>query len=67
MVVFDGGVLIADQTSSIRLPPEELRSWAWCDQHQAQRRLSGLLARRVAAALSARTTGATAYLEDGHR
>jgi ADP-ribose pyrophosphatase YjhB (NUDIX family) len=67
MLVFDGGVLTPAQTGTIRLPADELRSWAWCDQQQAEQRLSGLLARRVAAALEARVEGATAYLEDGHR
>jgi 8-oxo-dGTP diphosphatase len=66
MLLFDGGTLTAQQTSTIHLPGEELHSWAWCDPSQAQQRLSGLLARRVAAALDARTTGMTAYLENGH-
>jgi 8-oxo-dGTP diphosphatase len=48
MLLFDSGVLTPEQTGSIRLPPEELRSWVWCDQQQAQQRLSALLARRVA-------------------
>lgn len=67
MLVFDGGMLTPAQTSTIRLPADELRSWAWCDQQQAQQRLSGLLARRVAAALEAHADGATVYLEDGYR
>jgi 8-oxo-dGTP diphosphatase len=67
MLLFDGGILTPDQTGTIRLPPEELRSWAWCDQQQAEQRLSALLARRVAAALEARTDGGAAYLENGFR
>jgi 8-oxo-dGTP pyrophosphatase MutT (NUDIX family) len=67
MLVFDGGLLTAEQTDAIRLPPEELRGWAWCDQQQALQRLSGLLARRVAAAVQARADGVTVYLENGHR
>ena len=67
MLLFDGGVLAPEQTTAIRLPPQELRSWAWCDQQQAQQRLSPLLARRVAAAVEARADGGTAYLENGYR
>ena len=67
MLLFDGGALTPAETESIRLPPEELRSWAWCDQQQAQQRLSALLARRVAAAVEARDHGSTVYLENGFR
>jgi 8-oxo-dGTP diphosphatase len=67
MLLFDGGVLTPEQTRTIQLPPEELRSWAWCDLQQAQHRLSALLARRVAAAMEARVDGGTAYLENGYR
>lgn len=66
MLLFDAGTLTPAQTSTIQLPADELRSWAWSDPQQAAQRLSGLLARRVAAALKARTLGVTAYLENGH-
>ena len=66
MLLFDGGNLSPEQTSAIRLPSDELHSWAWSGPTQAEERLSGLLARRVAAALTARTTSMTAYLENGH-
>ncbi len=65
MLVFDGGVLGADQTADIVLQTEELRSWAWCDDLEAAERLPDVLARRVAAARRARAEGALAYLEDG--
>jgi len=65
MLVFDGGVLTPEQTAQIRLPAEELRSWAWCTEQEAGERLSELLARRHAAALRARAEGATVYLENG--
>lgn len=67
MLLFDGGMLIPADTRKIRLPPEELRSWAWCDRQQARQRLSVLLARRLAAAVEARAEGNTAYLENGYR
>lgn len=66
MLLFDGGLLSAAETGKIRLPAEELRSWAWCDQQQARQCLPDLLARRLTAALHARADGTTAYLENGH-
>jgi 8-oxo-dGTP diphosphatase len=65
MMVFDGGVLTPSQTEQIRLPAGELRSWAWCTEQQAGERLSGLLARRISAAVRARAEGTVVYLENG--
>ncbi|WP_342750447.1 NUDIX hydrolase [Pseudosporangium ferrugineum] len=65
MLVFDGGVLTADQVARISLPADELRGWAWCTEDEAGARLSGLLARRVAAAVRARAAGTSLYLENG--
>jgi 8-oxo-dGTP diphosphatase len=65
MLIFDGGVLPAEETSSIRVPAEELRGWAWCTEAEAGERLLPLLARRVAAAVRACAEGGCAYLEDG--
>ena len=65
MMVFVGGVLTSDQTARIRLPAEELRSWAWCTEQEATERLSGLLARRIVAAVRARAEGTVVYLENG--
>ena len=67
MFVFDGGGLSEGQANEIRLPAEELRSWAWCTQAEAETRLSALLARRAAAAVTARAEAVTTYLEDGYR
>ncbi len=65
MVVYDGGVPEPTWTARIHLPPDELRSWAWCTPQRARERLSAPLARRVAAALRARSEGVTLYLEHG--
>ncbi|MEU4626589.1 NUDIX hydrolase [Actinoplanes sp. NPDC023801] len=65
MLIFDGGILLARDAAGIRLPAEELRGWAWCTGPEAEERLLPLLARRVAAALRARSGGGSAYLEDG--
>jgi len=65
MMVFDGGVLTPWQAAQIRLPAEELRSWAWCTEQDAGERLSELLARRITAAVRARDEGTVVYLENG--
>ncbi|GAA3456433.1 hypothetical protein GCM10018962_82670 [Dactylosporangium matsuzakiense] len=57
MFVFDGGVLGADTAASVRLPADELLSWAWCTRDEAARRLSPRLARRTAAALDVAAGG----------
>src|SRR4051812_2473023 len=53
MFVYDGGLLAPETTANLQLPPDELRSWAWCTPSEAQHRLSPLLARRTTAALQA--------------
>jgi 8-oxo-dGTP diphosphatase len=65
MLIFDGGVLMPDHAAQIRLPADELRSWAWCTEQEATKRLSDLLARRVIAAARARAEKTVAYLENG--
>jgi 8-oxo-dGTP pyrophosphatase MutT (NUDIX family) len=66
MFVYAGGVLDPARGAAIRLPPHELRSWAWCTPAEAESRLSPLLARRVRAAVRALHTATTVYLEDGN-
>jgi 8-oxo-dGTP diphosphatase len=65
MLVFDGGMLTSEQAAQIRLPAEELRSWAWCTEQEAGQRLTELLARRIAAAVRARAENTAVYLENG--
>lgn len=65
MLIFDGGVLGPDEISFLRVPPEELRGFAFCTPEECARLLSPLLARRVAAALAALTALTVAYLENG--
>ena len=65
MLVFDGGLLPAEQVARIELPAAELLSWAWSTPHESGERLSARLARRVTAAVQARADNVTAYLEDG--
>src|SRR5690606_9937617 len=59
------GVLDKPGTASIRLPPDELRSWAWCSEEQISERMSALLARRVIAALRAKAECVTFDLDNG--
>jgi 8-oxo-dGTP diphosphatase len=64
MFVFAGGRL---DTEAIRLPADELRSWAWCTPEEAATRLTVPMTRRILAARAALTDGTTVYLEDGHQ
>jgi 8-oxo-dGTP pyrophosphatase MutT (NUDIX family) len=66
MLLFDGGILKPEQTTRIRLPADELRSWAWCTEQEAARRLSAPLARRIVAAVRARADDTVVYLENGY-
>jgi 8-oxo-dGTP pyrophosphatase MutT (NUDIX family) len=67
VTVFDGGNLSAEDVAGLKVPPDELRGWAWCTAEEAAERLSPLLARRLVAALEARRSGEVAYLENGSR
>lgn len=65
MFVYDGGLIDGQSTAGIHIPPDELASWAWCDQEQIEQRMSPLLARRVIAALRAKAEGIVFDLENG--
>jgi 8-oxo-dGTP pyrophosphatase MutT (NUDIX family) len=65
MLLFDGGRLTEPEIGGVTVPADELRSFAFCPVQEASGRVSPLLARRVAAAVRARETGALAHLEDG--
>ncbi|MQA25265.1 MAG: NUDIX domain-containing protein [Micromonosporaceae bacterium] len=65
MMVFDGGLLSAEEVAAISVPADELRGFAFCTAEEVRQRLSPLLARRVAACVAARTAGQTVYLENG--
>ncbi|MEV6342901.1 NUDIX hydrolase [Actinoplanes sp. NPDC051851] len=64
--VYDGGVLTPDQTARIRPPANEVRSWGWCTEEEATRRVSEVLSRRIQAAVWARSERAMVYLENGY-
>jgi 8-oxo-dGTP pyrophosphatase MutT (NUDIX family) len=65
MYVFDGGPLTDDEIAAIRLPPDELASFAFVDETRAAELLRPRLARRLAAAIRAREAGTAVYLENG--
>lgn len=65
MFLYDGGTLDEQSTADIRLPPDELSRWGWCDRAQIEERMSPLLARRVIAALRAKAEGTALDLENG--
>jgi 8-oxo-dGTP diphosphatase len=65
LFVFDGGTLTDAQCAAIRLPADELASWAFVPVLEVPARAAPWLARRVLAAVDARRSGATRYLEHG--
>jgi 8-oxo-dGTP pyrophosphatase MutT (NUDIX family) len=65
VVVYDGGVLTADEISGIVLPGDELAGFAFVAPEKVPELVTPLLARRVAACLSAIAEGTVAALENG--
>jgi len=66
IMVFEGGVLAESAAAAIRLPAEELRSFAFVELAGLADFLPPILVRRAAAAIRARDEGRTLYLEDGY-
>ncbi|WP_036968045.1 NUDIX domain-containing protein [Promicromonospora kroppenstedtii] len=66
VLVYDGGRLTEQQTATIRLAEDELRTSAWCTLDEARERMRPLVARRIIAALRAISEGGVAELENGH-
>jgi len=68
--IFDGGVLSDTEIAAIRLQDEELRGYRFCrvdaDVNETAGLLPPILTKRVAAAVRARSTGQTVYLESGN-
>lgn len=63
MLLFAAGPI---DVSQIKLPPEELKSWLWCDRDMMQERLADFMFRRIEAALKAIATGTIVELENGY-
>ena len=66
LFVFDGGILDATLTNSIRLSLDELERWNYAEPAALDNYLPQRLALRVSAALQARQHGGTYYAEHGH-
>ena len=67
LFVFDGGILPDDERAQIILDGVEIGEYAFHDSDQIDSLLIPRLARRVHAALDARSRAETAYLEHGTR
>jgi 8-oxo-dGTP diphosphatase len=65
LFVFDGGRLAPDYLGLIRTAPGEITDWAFHDPNVIHLLLIPRLARRISAALIARATDQTVYLEHG--
>lgn len=52
-------------TSRIKLPANELRSWKWCDHDETASRVPDFMFRRLNAALAAIGNGKVLELENG--
>jgi len=64
-MLFEGGILTAEQIESIELPPAELSAYRFVPVEAAQTLLNPRLARRLLPALRAREGGGALYVEDG--
>jgi 8-oxo-dGTP diphosphatase len=65
VVVYDGGVLSAQDAASIRLANGELAGFAFVGRDEVAGLVTPLLARRIAACLDAAEVGSVAALENG--
>ena len=65
IVVYDGGVLTAKDIEAIVVQDGELANFAFACPEQVARRVTPVVARRVAACLEALKNGTVASLEDG--
>jgi 8-oxo-dGTP diphosphatase len=65
IVVYDGGVLAANDIGAIVVQQEELAGYAFVRPDQVPNRVTPLVARRIAACLKALAAGTVASLEGG--
>src|SRR6266567_6696454 len=65
IVVYDGGVLAAEDIKAIRVQDGELAGFAFVDPDQVADRVTPLVGRRIAACLDALAAGTVASLEGG--
>jgi 8-oxo-dGTP diphosphatase len=65
IVVYDGGVLSAEEIAAIAVADDELAGFAFVPKDEVPALVSALLARRIAACLTALDAGTVAALENG--
>ncbi|MEV0407124.1 NUDIX hydrolase [Actinoallomurus sp. NPDC050550] len=65
MLVYDGGVMSDREVAAIRLPAEELASYAFVQPERVGELANARLARRIAACLEAVAAGTPVLLENG--
>jgi 8-oxo-dGTP diphosphatase len=65
IVVYDGGILAADEAAVITLREGELAGYEFVEPGEVAERVTPLLARRIAACLDAVATRTVISLEDG--
>ncbi|SDK48511.1 NUDIX domain-containing protein [Streptomyces indicus] len=65
LYLFDGGELSAEDLDRITLQPDELTSFHFLDPAEINERTIPRLARRIHAAIAARSSAAPVYLEHG--
>jgi 8-oxo-dGTP diphosphatase len=65
IVVYDGGVLSADEIAAITVADDELAGFAFVPKDEVPALVTPLLARRIAACLAAADAGTVAALENG--
>ena len=65
IVVYDGGVLSAEEIAAIAVADDELAGFAFVPQDEVPALVTPLLARRIAACLAAADAGTVAALENG--
>jgi 8-oxo-dGTP diphosphatase len=65
IVVYDGGILAANEVAAITLQDGELAGHEFVEPGEVSERVSPLLARRIAACLDAIMAGTVISLEDG--
>ena len=66
IVVYDGGVLAANDIEAIVVPKGELAGYAFVRPDQVSQRVTPLVARRISACLEALAAGTVASLEGGN-
>jgi ADP-ribose pyrophosphatase YjhB (NUDIX family) len=65
IVVYDGGVLSAEEIAAIAVADDELAEFAFVDKDEVPALVTPLLGRRIAACLAAVDAGTVAALENG--